>query len=55
MHITMAIIIGQYAGSRRCPRQGCSSNAFSDTDLEGVAGTIWYGIIVALSSISILS
>lgn len=44
MCITMAIIIGQYYGSRRCPRLGCPSTevSLSDADRKGLTGTIWY-------------
>lgn len=44
MHITMAIIIGQYSGSLPCPRLGCSSGFVSDAGLKGVARTLWYDL-----------
>nr|WDW19289.1 hypothetical protein [Penicillium meliponae] len=40
MHITMAIIIGQYPGSQRCPRLGCSSILLCDAGVMGVAGAL---------------
>jgi hypothetical protein len=40
MSITMAFIIGQYAGSERCPRPGCKSRSFL-TPVYGLRGMLW--------------
>lgn len=37
--VTMYMILGQYAGSERCPRVGCRSDTF-ERHKEG--GSIWY-------------
>jgi hypothetical protein len=39
MKITMTFIVGQYAGSERCPRSGCTSRSFTQT---GTLGWRWY-------------
>ncbi|PMD29355.1 hypothetical protein L207DRAFT_445554 [Hyaloscypha variabilis F] len=40
MSIKMAFIIGQYAGSERCPRVGCLSKSFSKVG-RGQRGRLW--------------
>lgn len=43
MRITMTFIVGQYIGSERCPRLGCSSRSFrADSHVE--KGRIWYDL-----------
>jgi hypothetical protein len=39
--ITMTCIVGQYIGSERCPRLGCSSRSFRIDD-QVTYGRIWY-------------
>jgi hypothetical protein len=41
--VTMTFIVGQYIGSERCPRLGCSSRSFR-TDDQVKHGRIWYDL-----------